>query len=50
VSLTALAAGQFVNYPQMMARAVLATIPLLVLFAVAGKQIVAGIMEGAVKT
>lgn len=50
VSLSNLASGQFVVYSRMMAGAVLATVPLLVVFAVAGKQIVAGIMEGAVKS
>jgi len=50
VSLSTLASGQFIVYSRMMAAAVLATIPLLVVFVVAGKQIVAGIMEGAVKS
>lgn len=50
VSLSTLASGQFVVYSRMMAGAVLATIPLLIIFFVAGKQIVAGIMEGAVKS
>jgi len=50
VSLSSLASGQFIQYTRMMAGAVLATIPLLVVFFLAGKQIVAGIMEGAVKS
>ena len=50
VSLTTLASGNFVVYSRMMAGAVLATIPLIVVFVLAGKQIVAGIMEGAVKS
>jgi cellobiose transport system permease protein len=50
VSLSSLAAGQFIVYSRMMAGAVLATIPLIVVFVLAGKQIVAGIMEGAVKS
>jgi len=50
VSLTTLASGNFVVYSRMMAGAVLATIPLLVVFFAAGKQIVSGIMEGAVKS
>ena len=32
-----------------MTASVLATVPLLVLFLIAGKQLVAGIMKGAVK-
>jgi cellobiose transport system permease protein len=50
VSLSTLASGQFIVYSRMMAGACLATIPLIVVFIVAGKQIVAGIMEGAVKS
>ena len=50
VSLSTLASGQFIVYSRMMAAAVLASIPLLVVFILAGKQIVAGIMEGAVKS
>jgi cellobiose transport system permease protein len=49
VSLSTLASGQIIIYSRMMAGAVLATIPLLIVFFLAGKQIVAGIMEGAVK-
>lgn len=49
VSLSVLASGQFIVYSRMMAGAAVATIPLIVVFIVAGKQIVAGIMDGAVK-
>jgi cellobiose transport system permease protein len=38
-----------IDYSNTLAGAVLGTVPLLLLFAVAGKQLVAGIMEGAVK-
>lgn len=50
VALSNLASGQFVIYSKVLAGAVLATIPLLIVFVVAGKQIVSGIMEGAVKS
>ncbi len=50
VALSNLASGQFVIYSKVLAGAVLATIPLLIVFVVAGKQIVTGIMEGAVKS
>ncbi|MEP7055201.1 MAG: carbohydrate ABC transporter permease [Actinomycetota bacterium] len=50
VALSRLASGQFVMYTQVLAGAFLATLPLLVVFFLAGKQIVAGIMEGAVKS
>ncbi len=50
VALSNLASGQFVVYSRLLAGAVLATLPLLVIFFLAGKQIVAGIMEGAVKS
>jgi len=49
VALSNLASGQFVVYSTVFAGSVLATIPLLIVFFIAGKQIVAGIMEGAVK-
>jgi len=49
VALSNMASGQFVVYSTVFAGSVLATIPLLILFFIAGKQIVAGIMEGAVK-
>jgi cellobiose transport system permease protein len=51
---TALAAlsasgGQTPDNSMVLAGAVLSVIPLLILFIVAGKQLVAGIMQGAVK-
>jgi len=50
VALSNLASGQFVLYSHVLAGAFLATLPLLVIFFVAGRQIVAGIMDGAVKS
>lgn len=50
VALSNLASGQFVVYSRVLAGAFLATLPLLVVFFIAGKQLVAGIMEGAVKS
>lgn len=38
-----------IDYSSVMTASVLATLPLLILFIVTGKQLVAGIMEGAVK-
>ncbi len=49
VALSNLASGQFIVYSHVLAGALLATIPLVVLFFIAGKQLVTGIMEGAVK-
>ncbi|TXN29446.1 carbohydrate ABC transporter permease [Lacisediminihabitans profunda] len=49
VSLATLQANYFVNYSIVLAGVLLATIPLIALFAVAGRQLVAGIMQGAVK-
>jgi cellobiose transport system permease protein len=49
VALSNLASGQYVVFSRLLAGALLATLPLLIVFVVAGKQIVAGIMEGAVK-
>ncbi len=49
VALQQLQAAHFVDYSLVLAGACLATIPLLVLFIVAGRQLVAGIMQGAVK-
>ncbi|NLT53043.1 MAG: carbohydrate ABC transporter permease [Actinomycetales bacterium] len=49
VALSNLATGVLIDYSIVLCGSVLATIPLLILFLVAGKQIVAGIMEGAVK-
>lgn len=49
VALKLLQAGFFQDLPLIMAGVVLSIIPLLVLFVVAGRQLVAGIMAGAVK-
>ena len=49
VALSNLASGQFIVYSHVLAGALLATIPLVVIFFIAGKQLVTGIMEGAVK-
>lgn len=49
VALSQLQANYFVDYSIVLAGVLLATIPLLLLFAVAGRQLVSGIMAGAVK-
>ena len=49
VALNQLQSGYFKDYALVLAGTSLATIPLLVLFVVTGKQFVAGIMQGAVK-
>ena len=49
VALSLLQSNYFVDYSIVLAGVLLATIPLLILFAVAGKQLVSGIMAGAVK-
>lgn len=49
VALSQLQSARYVDYTIVLAGAVLATIPLLVLFVAAGKQLIAGIMQGAVK-
>ena len=49
VSLATLQANYFVDYSIVLAGALLATVPLIFLFVVAGRQLVAGIMQGAVK-
>jgi len=49
VALQALANNFFDDYSLIMAGVVLSIIPLLILFVLAGKQLVAGIMSGAVK-
>lgn len=49
VALRLLQANYFVDYSIVLAGALLATLPLLFLFAVAGRQLVSGIMQGAVK-
>ena len=49
VALNQLQSGFFKDYSLVLAGATLATIPLLVLFVLTGRQLVAGIMQGAVK-
>ena len=49
VALQLLQAAHFVDYSVVLAGAVLATVPLLLLFVAAGRQLVSGIMQGAVK-
>jgi len=49
VALQQLQAAYFVDYSLVLAGVVLSTVPLIVLFALAGKQLVSGIMAGAVK-
>jgi cellobiose transport system permease protein len=49
VALSQLQANYFVDYSIVLAGVLLATLPLLLLFVAAGRQLVAGIMQGAVK-
>ena len=49
VSLQLLQASYFKDYSLIMAGVILATVPLILLFIFAGKQLVSGIMAGAVK-
>lgn len=49
VTLQLLQANFFVDYSIVLTGALLATLPLLLLFVVAGKQLVSGVMQGAVK-
>ena len=49
VALSLLQSNHFVDYSIVLAGVLLSTIPLLLLFVVAGKQLVSGIMQGAVK-
>jgi len=49
VALSLLQSNYFVDYSIVMAGVILSTIPLLILFAVAGRHLVSGIMQGAVK-
>lgn len=49
VALSLLQSNYFVDYSIVLAGVLLSTIPLLLLFAFAGKQLVSGIMAGAVK-
>jgi len=49
VALATLAGGKYMDYTLVLAGTALATLPILVVFALFGRQIVGGIMEGAVK-
>ncbi len=49
IALQQLQSGYYVDYSLVLCAAVLSTIPLLVLFVLTGRQLVAGIMQGAVK-
>lgn len=49
VALSLLQSNYFIDYSIVLAGVLLSTIPLLILFAVAGKQLVSGIMQGAIK-
>jgi cellobiose transport system permease protein len=49
VALAQLQSARYVDYTIVLAGAVLATIPLLILFVAAGRQLIAGIMQGAIK-
>ncbi|WP_409047823.1 carbohydrate ABC transporter permease [Microbacterium sp. HA-8] len=49
VALSLLQSNYFVDYSIVLAGVLLSTIPLLILFVFAGKQLVSGIMQGAVK-
>lgn len=48
-ALSQLQSGFYIDYSIVLTGAVMATIPLLVLFVIAGKQLISGIMAGAVK-
>jgi cellobiose transport system permease protein len=48
-ALSQLQSGYYIDYSIVLTGAVLATLPLLVLFVIAGRQLVSGIMAGAVK-
>jgi len=49
IALERLQSGYYVDYSLVLAGTTLATIPILIVFVVLGRQIVAGIMQGAVK-
>jgi cellobiose transport system permease protein len=49
VALSDLASGNYVLYRRVLAGAFVATIPLLITLFIGGRQLVRGIMEGAVK-
>ena len=48
-ALSQLQSGYYIDYSIVLAGAVMATIPLLILFIIAGQQLISGIMAGAVK-
>lgn len=49
VALSALSAGYVQDYSLILAATVIATLPIILVFAVLGKHIIGGIMEGAIK-
>jgi cellobiose transport system permease protein len=49
IALERLQSGYYIDYSLVLAGTTLATIPILIVFVVLGRQIVAGIMQGAVK-
>jgi cellobiose transport system permease protein len=49
VALSLLQANYFVDYSLVLAGVLVATLPLMLLFLFAGRQLVSGIMQGAVK-
>jgi cellobiose transport system permease protein len=49
IALAQLQSSYYVDYSLVLCAAVLSTIPLLALFVLTGRQLVAGIMQGAVK-
>jgi cellobiose transport system permease protein len=49
IALQQLQSGYYVDYSLVLAGATLSTVPLLILFVLTGRQMVAGIMQGAVK-
>ncbi len=50
VAISDLASGNYVIYRRVLAGAFVATVPLLIMLVIGGRQIVRGIMEGAVKS
>lgn len=50
VALSDLASGNYVTYRRVLTGAVVATVPLIIMLIIGGRQIVRGIMEGAVKS
>jgi cellobiose transport system permease protein len=49
ISLRSLGNGYYTDYSQVFAGTAVATVPLLLVFVVFGRQIIGGIMEGAIK-